>query len=207
MLDLKESMAKRIEKLNIFPEKRFEYDRENDTYRCPAGNRLKPRSLHSNRQSRDYAAPRKTCAACRLRGQCTRNKSGRTIKRHLRQEELDRMREASRSSQAKRDIKVRQHLMERSFARGTWYGFDRARWRRLWRVEIQEYLIAAIQNIEVLLRYGEGAKKGLIVRINQPEDEIKRGVRSILGMIKDFMVIEANGIMSLNFVHSGFNEI
>jgi len=205
--DLRETSVKRTEGLKIFPEEQFQYDPESDTYRCPAGNRLKPKSLHSHRQSRDYAAPRKVCAVCSLREQCTRNKSGRTIKRHLRQEELDRMREASRSSGAKRDIKVRQHLMERSFARGTWYGFDRARWRRLWRVQIQEYLVAAIQNIEVLLRYGERPKKSLIVRVNQPEGEIKRGVRSILGMIKDFTVIEANGIMSLNFVHGGFNEI
>ena len=160
-----------------------------------------------SRQSRDYAAPKKICAACELREQCTRNKSGRTVKRHLRQEELDRMREASRSARAKGDIKMRQHLMERSYARGTWYGFDRARWRGLWRVRIQEYLIAAIQNIEVLLRYGGRLKRGLGVRVNQPEGEIKRGVRSILGMIKDFIVIEANGIMSLNFVHGGFNEI
>jgi hypothetical protein len=205
--DLREASVKRTEGLKIFPEEQFQYDPQSDTYRCPAGNRLKPKSLHSNRQSRDYAAPRKVCAVCSLREQCTRNKSGRTIKRHLRQEELDRMREASRSARAKRDIKVRQHLMERSYARGTWYGFDRARWRRLWRVEIQEYLIAAIQNIEVLLRYGERPKRSLIVRVNQPEGEIKRGVRSILGMIKEFMVIEANGIMSLNFVHGGFNEI
>src|SRR3990172_3739580 len=120
MPDLKESTAKRIEKLNIFSEERFEYDRETDTYRCPAGNRLKPRSLHKSRQSRDYAASKKMCAACQLRKQCTRNKSGRTIKRHLRQEELDGMREASRSAKAKRDIKMRQHLMERSYARGTW---------------------------------------------------------------------------------------
>jgi len=88
-------------------EDRFEYDPQSDTYRCPAGNHLKPKSLHLNRQSRDYAAPKKICAGCDLREQCTRNKSGRTIKRHLRQEELDRMRETSRSSQAKRDIKTR----------------------------------------------------------------------------------------------------
>jgi len=117
------------------------------------------------------------------------------------------MREASRSAEAKRDIKTRQHLMERSFARGTWYGFDRARWRRLWRVEIQEYLIAAIQNIEVLLRYGERLKKSLTVRVNQVEGAIKRAIRPISGMIKDLMVMDTNGIMSLNFIHVGFNEI
>ncbi len=41
--------------------------------------------------------------------------------------------------------------MERSFARGTRYGYKRARWRGLWRVQIQEYLTASIQNIMVLL--------------------------------------------------------
>jgi len=131
MPDLRESTAKRIEKLNIFPEERFEYDRESDTFLCPAGNRLKLKSLPIHRLSRDYAAPKKICAACHLREQWTRNKSGRTIKRHLRQEELDGMREANRLAKAKRDIKMRQHLMERSFARGTRYGFDRARWGAL----------------------------------------------------------------------------
>ena len=43
--------------------------------------------------------------------------------------------------------------MERSFARAPRYGFKRARWRRLWRVRIQEYLISAIQNILTLLAY------------------------------------------------------
>ena len=92
MPDLKESTAKRIEKLNIFSEERFEYDGESDTYRCPAGNRLKPRSLHQSRQSRDYAAPKKICAVCHLKEQCTKNKSGRTIKRHLRQGDQERRR-------------------------------------------------------------------------------------------------------------------
>lgn len=180
MPDLQESTAKRIEKLNIFPEEQFEYDGESDTYRCPAGNRLKPKSLHQSRQSRDYAASKKMCAICHLREQCTRNKSGRTIKRHLRQEELSRMREASRSAQAKRDIKMRQHLMERSYARGAWYGFDRARWRGLWRVQIQEYLIAAIQNIQVLLRYGSYLKTSPSVMMEQIEGVIPEVIRSFL---------------------------
>jgi hypothetical protein len=180
MPDLQESTAKRIKKLNIFSEERFEYDGETDTYRCPAGNRLKPKSLHQNRQSRDYAAPRKVCAVCQLREQCTRNKSGRTIKRHLRQEELDKMREASRSAKAKRDIKMRQHLMERSYARGTWYGFDRARWRGLWRVEIQEYLISAVQNIQVLLRYGSYLKTCPSVMMDRIKGAMRRDIGSFL---------------------------
>ena len=86
--DLREASVKRTAKLKIFLEEEFEYDPQSDTYRCPAGNRLKPRSLHKSRQSRDYAASKKMCAACQLREQCTKNKSGRTIKRHLRQGEI-----------------------------------------------------------------------------------------------------------------------
>jgi hypothetical protein len=79
--------------------------------------------------------------------------------------------------------------MERSFARGTWYGFDRARWRRLWRVKIQEYLIAAIQNIEVLLRYGEQPKKSLLVKVNQVIGGIKRVIQPISDTINDLMAM------------------
>jgi hypothetical protein len=39
------------------------------------------------------------------------------------------------------------------------YGFGGARWRGLWRVRIQEYLIAAIRNIQILLRYGTDPRK------------------------------------------------
>ena len=56
------------------------------------------------------------------------------------------------SAESKKDIKTRQHLMERTFAQATRYGYQRARWRRLWRVQIQEYLTAAIQNIKILLK-------------------------------------------------------
>lgn len=149
--DLSEVSAKRAATRNLFSEEHFLYDADADTYRCPAGNQLKPKSLHKSRQSRDYAAPKKVCAACQLRAQCTKNKSGRTIKRHLRQETLNMMREASRSAKSKRDIKTRQHLMERSFARSTRYNFDRARWRGLWRMRIQEYLICSIRNIQALI--------------------------------------------------------
>ncbi len=192
MPDLQESTGKRIEKLHIFSEERFEYDGESDTYLCPAGNRLKPKSLHQSRQSRDYAAPKKICAVCQLREQCTRNKSGRTIKRHLRQEELDRMREASRSAKAKRDIKMRQHLMERSYARGTRYGFDRARWRGLWRVRIQEYLISAVQNIQVLLKYGSYLKPSPSAMM----ERIKRPMRKDISSFLDY-----RELMSLKIAH------
>jgi len=206
MPDLRKSSVKRTEKRKIFGEERFAYDQGSDTYRCPAGNRLKPRSLHKNRQSRDYAAPKKVCAVCDLREHCTRNKSGRTIKRHLRQEELNRMREGSRSAKAKRDIRTRQHLMERSFARGTRYGYDRARWRGLWRVQIQEYLVSAVQNIQVLLKYGSYLKRGQSGRMEQITGTMPRTMRSVLDF-KDLMINEIVPMISIGFNYPRLSSI
>ena len=107
---------------------------------------------------------------------------GRTISRHLRQPPLDQMRANTRSAQARRDLRTRQHLMERSFARASRFGFDHARWRGLWRVRIQEYLTATIQNIEVLMRYGGDPRRrpGVLMReIRQPVASMKTMGRMI----------------------------
>jgi len=163
--DLRQAALKRTKKRSIFTDDQFLYDPQIDMYRCPAGQLLKRKSLHKHRESRDYAAPKKVCAACELREQCTKNKTGRTVKRHLRQDELNTMRERSRSDEAKRDIKTRQHLMERSFARSTRYDFDQARWRGLWKMKIQEYLTCAIQNIQTLIKYGSRPQKAVAARV------------------------------------------
>lgn len=165
MPDMGKASRKRIAKLNIFSDDQFQYDPQSDTYRCPTGNLLKRKSLHMHRESSDYGAPKKVCSVCELREQCTKNKAGRTVKRHLRQDELNSMRERSQSADAKRDIKTRQHLMERSFARATRYNFDHARWRGLWKMKIQEYLTCAIQNIQTLIRYGSKPKKAVAARV------------------------------------------
>jgi transposase len=143
-------------KKGIFPKEAFTYHPDTDTFSCPAGKILKRRHHYKQRNHDEYQAPTGTCATCELRAQCTRSRTGRTVKRHLRQDELDTMLSDTKSRQAKRDIKTRQHLSERSFGRSTRYGFKRARWRRLWRVEIQDFLIAATQNITVLITHSQG---------------------------------------------------
>ena len=163
--DLKGAAFKRTKKRAIFTDDQFVYDPLTDTYHCPAGKVLKRKSLHMHRESTDYGAPKKVCAVCELRSQCTKNKAGRTVKRHLRQDELNAMREQSRSAEARQDIKTRQHLMERSFARSTRYDFDRARWRGLWRMRIQELLVCSIQNIQVLIKHASKPKKAVAVKV------------------------------------------
>jgi transposase len=167
MPDLGKVAKKRNRKTNIFTEEHFRYDPDQDVYICPQGQQLKRKTLHPKRSSIDYGAPKKACTACDIRDQCTKNKTGRTVKRHLRQEELDQMRTSAESAKSKRDIKIRQHLMERSFAQAKRYGFDRARWRGLWRMHIQEYLICAIQNIQILVNHGAIPKRSPAIAMRQ----------------------------------------
>jgi len=61
--------------------------------------------------------------------------------------------------------------MERSFARSVPYGFKRARWRRLWRVRIQEYLTAAIQNIMILVQYVKEPGKAIPLAMKNTKDK------------------------------------
>ena len=137
---------------DIFFKEDFIYNPDDDSFTCPAGHILKKHHYHKKRQHYEYRASLESCGHCALREQCTRAKDGRSLKRHIRQNELDSMLKVAKSREAKKDIKTRQHLSERSFAQSTLYGYKRARWRRLWRMEIQDYLIAVVQNMQILIK-------------------------------------------------------
>lgn len=126
----------------------FLYDAGRDQYVCPAGQRLSPKRKHPRRQMTDYVAPAQVCAACPLRDRCTTSKRGRSVARHAQEALLERAHALTRTAEARADRRRRQHLMEGSFAQAAnRHHFKRARWRRLWRQQIQDWLIAAVQNI------------------------------------------------------------
>jgi len=129
----------------------FLYDAASDRYVCPAGQSLRPKRTHQRRQMTDYVADKKVCALCPRRERCTNSKLGRSIARHWKEETLEFARAISRLPEAYADRARRRHLMEGSFARSAnLHHFKRARWRRLWRQQIQDHLIAAVQNIAIL---------------------------------------------------------
>ena len=163
--DLGRGTSRRREREGFFSESRFRYDPDRDVYICPAGAELKRVGRKASRRGIDYGAAPSICKSCHLRTQCTRSKRRRTIRRHERQADIERMRSEACGAESKRDIRQRQHLMERSFARAVPHGHKRARWRGLQRVLIQEYLISAIQNIKVLIRFGR-PKSGAAVEVS-----------------------------------------
>jgi hypothetical protein len=114
----------------IYSEEHFTCDPLTNTYRCPANQLMKPRRLHLQRLSWEYLTAKGTCLAWELRQFCTRSRTGRTIHRHRDPGILEKARKIANSRAAKRDLKRRQHLMERSFADATnCHGLKRARWR------------------------------------------------------------------------------
>ena len=140
----------------IFPPSAFTYDPAEDTMVCPAGQVLTLRHRLEYRQLCEYEARKEACRACDLRSQCTRSKTGgRTVRRYFEQDRLDRLYATTRTRIAYRDIGIRQHFMERSFAEACRYGFKKARWRGQERIRIQDYLIAAVQNIRLLVTHGK----------------------------------------------------
>lgn len=147
------SRLKNARQEGIFDHTMFRYDKETDTYICPAEQRLHRRHMDHRRQVFEYMTHAGVCARCRLREQCTRSKTGRTLKRHPKQRLLDRARKQSASRAAIEDRKRRQHFQERNFAdAANHHGFKRARWRGLEKQSIQDTLIAALQNLRLLGR-------------------------------------------------------
>jgi transposase len=163
MADFALAQALRPQNQGIFASEQFVYDPARDTYRCPAGQTLTRRKHKQQRQAYEYACAAATCQACALRSQCTRAQetAARTIKRHYDQEAIDAARAQAHSRAAKRDRRRRKWRMEGSFGdAATHHGFKRARWRRLWRQQIQDWLIATVQNLRTLLRHAGRRTRG-----------------------------------------------
>ena len=155
MKDLRSTLKQDRAKKGIFQQSDFQYDAETETYICPAGERLK-RSNSIDRGFYTFFSNPNVCQGCDLKARCmTSKRHMRKLKRHVAHEQIERARVESHSGWGRRDRRRRQHLMEGSFAAAAnRHGFKRARWRRLRNQRIQDSLIAACQNIRILLRNG-----------------------------------------------------
>lgn len=72
----------------VFPQSKFKYAPETDTYQCPAGQLLTLKSM--NKGAANYHAQASACGGCALKGNCTRARQ-RTLKRHPNEAAFERM--------------------------------------------------------------------------------------------------------------------
>lgn len=135
-----------------FTECCFRYDADNDCYICPAGKRLTRRHYRADKDAYRYVAPANVCRTCPVRGHCTKSKGARSILRPVRTPILERASARVRTAQGREHRKRRRWMMEGSFAHSVRFGYKRARARGLLNMKIQDYLVATVQNLMILIR-------------------------------------------------------
>lgn len=168
---LADQQKSQTERESHYDDSQFKYDPSSDTYTCPAGQHLKRRRYHGRRSTYEYTTAAGVCTACPLRNQCTNAKTaGRTLQRHKHAAQVALGRHIARTAVARRDRQRRQHLIEGSFGRAAnEHGFKRARWRRLWRQQIQDWLIATVQNVKLLVKAGRKKVEDGVAALHLPE--------------------------------------
>lgn len=92
----------------------FQYDKEADTYTCPAGAVLITNgTIYKKRNHRVKRYYTKGCKGCELRAKCTTNKMGRFIERSIYQEALEE--NEKRVNENPEYYKLRQQITEHQF--------------------------------------------------------------------------------------------
>lgn len=138
---------------DYFHRNQFKYDPQRDCCVCPAGKILKRQTIKpTERNQHKYQASRKDCKICPLKSKCTPSKYGKRFYRHADQSVIDWADDCLSPRRRKYLMARRRSVMEGSFADATNnHGYKQSRWRRLWRMTIQNLLIAALQNLRKLL--------------------------------------------------------
>jgi hypothetical protein len=144
-----------VQERGKLPPSQFVYEPAPDRLRCPQGRYLVRHQDRPEEQLKVYLIEDPAaCAHCALREQCTESKRGRSIRRHVQAPLVEAARREANSPAARYNRKRRQHVMEGSFADAVNnHGAKKARWRGLGRQKIQSWLIAAVQNLRILLRH------------------------------------------------------
>ena len=148
----------------------FQYDPQKDCYVCPAGNVLsrQTRKRTKDRPAHVYKTGRGVCQACAFRERCYTGKYEKRVDRHIDQDKMDWADSCLSGFRRRHLMSRRRHIAEGSFGdAATHHGFKRARWRNRWRVKIQNLLIASIQNLRKLLKYGWQKKSPALVAAGQ----------------------------------------
>jgi transposase len=144
-----------VQERGKLPPSQFVYEPAQDRLRCPQGHYLVRHQDRPEEQLKVYLIEDPaTCAQCALRQQCTQSKRGRSIRRHVQAPLVEAARREANSPAARYSRKRRQHVMEGSFADAVNnHGAKKARWRGMGRQQIQSWLIAAVQNLRILLHH------------------------------------------------------
>jgi len=134
---------------NKIKKKHFTYDEENDHYTCPQGQVLRYKTT-SRAGYREYHSDTRLCQHCPSLKDCTQSKNHKkVITRHVWQQSVDKANERRLSDWGKKIYRRRCETVERSFADAKQHhGHRYARYRGIWKVQMQSLLAATAQNMK-----------------------------------------------------------
>ncbi len=137
----------------FFGKEMFQYDAQQDAYRCPNGALLHFKSYLHHEGLKRYRADATICNNCPLKSRCTDSDKGRTLLCSVDEALVDRVRAYAPLEAYKKALRKRQVWVEPLFAEGKdWHGMRRFRLRRLWRVNCEGLMRATGQNLKRLLK-------------------------------------------------------
>jgi transposase len=127
----------------------FRYDAARDEYRCPEGHQMGRFVARPEEATVVYRADAATCNACPVKPACTASTQGRTVRRSVHADYLERVRGYHATEAYKKAMRKRQVWVEPMFAEAKdWHGLRRFRLRGLVNVNIEGLLVAAGQNLK-----------------------------------------------------------
>src|SRR5215218_6842485 len=190
----------------FFSKEEFVYDPEQDLYQCPAGEILRPKTFRAARNQILYKTETGTCDRCSLRSQCTDNKTGRQVLRHLEERYVDRVKSYRGTFAYEKALRKRRVWVEPLFGEAKeWHGMRRFRLRRLEKVNIEALLIASGQNIKRLVAARERGPQKLAQTAGlRPLDPVSRFRPHLTGWWPSFVGAKAYFNRLLRFNHGGF---
>jgi len=131
----------------FFAKKDFDVNLEDNTVRCPGGHLV---VIRESADGSGLAAFKSHCGNCPLKSQCTKAKTGRTIRIHAKEDTLHRSRVRQRSPEWKKNYRAVRPKVERKFAHlmRRRHGGRRARVRGRSRVGHDFSLLCAATNLK-----------------------------------------------------------
>ncbi len=157
----------------------FTYDADQDLYRCPQGQVLRPTFRLERIQEVQYRADAAVCKVCPVKTECTESPGGRRVHRSFFADYVERVKGYQQTLAYQKALNKRKVWVEPLFAEGKqWHGMGRFRLRRLWRVNCEALMIASGQNLKRRLATARMGAASLS-RTGGGSRASKLGVRSV----------------------------
>ena len=138
----------------FYGQEEFTYLPERDVYLCPQGQELAVKKSSQRSNAHFYRAAARVCQACPVMSACTSSPKGRAIRRPFDQAYIERVRRYHDTAAYMRAIRKRQVWVEPLFGEAkTLHGLRRFHLRGIEKVNIEDLMIAAGQNLKRLLKY------------------------------------------------------